>query len=537
MRNRPIVAIVTGVAAAAVSLVVPAAGAALPVGQHLTIVDKADSITTGDTWHVTAEVDDLLNLPVSGATVWTGTLEPSVGCGADLTAVTCTQLATDQQTSDAGGRVTVTKASKLNTFVVFYLDDGTGALDPSTGQSVLIHTHNNYVWSGRKSVTLKQYAVGDTPYAAVPGTAGSGHTIATGAGAAGGPRTQVSTDGGTTWKTVAKGKKSGVFPVTGKFVSPVDRVNLMASKAGTYQVRITDKPGTYEDAGTSDVVTITVTKRAAPGWLKRTNQFRESLGLGLIADNPTYDAALAKHVHWMNIHGQLSHSETPGTKGYTKAGNEAAGSSVLSYGRPTGPLAVDGWIGAPFHASCLLNAYWSVGGFAMKNSWAGEWCHGSMQTFDLATGANAPVQKSLRRNYTYPSPAMKVPLTVMLNANESPDPVAACNRIPKRTWSVPVIFRVARPPAGDRSLHRAKARLATKSGKRISATCLLTPGTYRGPDAGSTSLGRLILGDRISGRWAMLLVKAGALRTGKSYTATLTDGGFKQRTTFTIARH
>jgi uncharacterized protein YkwD len=537
VRNRPILTLAVGLAAAAVGLVVPTAGAAVPIGEHLTIVDKADSITTGDTWHVTAEVDDLLGLPVSGASVWTGTLEPSSGCGADLTALTCTQIATDQQTSDGGGQVTLRKSATLNTFVVFYLDDGTGTLDPTTGQSVLVLTHNNYVWSGPKSVTLKQYAVGDTPYAAVPGTPGSGHTIATGTGAAGAPRTQVSTDGGTTWKTVATGVKSGIFPVTGKYVSPVDRVNLMASQAGTYQVRITDKPGTYEAAGTSDVVTITVTKRAAPGWLKRTNTYRASLGLGPVADNPDYDAALAKHVNWMNIHNQLSHAETPGTKGYTKDGDEAAGASVLAYGRPTGELAVDGWIGAPFHASCLLNAYWSVGGFAIKNGWSGEWCHSSMQTFDLARGANSPVRKSLRRNYSYPSSAMKVPQSVMLNANESPDPVAACSRIPKRIWSVPVIFRVARPPASDRSLHNAKARLTTKSGKRISATCLLTPGTYRGPDTGSTDLGRLILGDRVSGRWAVLLVKAGALKAGRSYTATLTDGGFKQRTAFTIARH
>jgi uncharacterized protein YkwD len=537
VRHRPIVAIATGLVVAAAGLVATSADAVLPIGQHLTIVDKTDSIVTGDTWHVTAEVDDLLGLPVSGATVWTGILEPSTVCGAVLADIACTKLATDMQTSDGSGQVTVKKSATLNTFVVFYLDDGQGALDPTTGQSVLVRTHNHYVWSGPTTVTLQQYAVGNTPYAAVPDTPGSGHTIATGAGAAGAPRTQISTDGGTTWKTVAKGKKSGIFPVTGKNVSPVDRVNLMASAPGTYQVRITDKPGTYEAAGTSDVVTVTVTKRAAPGWLKRTNKFRKSLGLGTVADNPTYDAALAKHVNWMNTHNQLSHSETPGSSGYTKDGDEAAGASVLAFGRPTGKLAVDGWIGAPFHASCLLNAYWSVGGFAMKNGWSGEWCHSSMQTFDLATHTNAPVRSSLRRSYTYPSAAMKVPQTVMLNANESPDPVAACRKIPKRTWSVPVIFRVAHPPAGDSSLRKATARLATKSGHRITSTCLLTPGGYQGPDPGSTSLGRLILGGRVGGRWAILLVKAGALRPGKSYTAALTDGKLKQRTAFTIARH
>ncbi len=537
MTRQPIVALAVGLATAAGAFVAPSAAGAVPLGQHLTIVDKTDRIVTGDDWHVTAEVDDILGLPVSGATVWTGVVEPSSGCGTDLTVAACTKLAATHQTSDANGRLTLTKSATLNTFVVLYLSDGTGALDPTTGQSVLIRTHNRYDWSGPSSATLEQYAVGNTPYAVVPGTPGSTHRMATGTGSASGMRTQVSTDGGTTWKTVANGTKSGVFPVTGRNVPPVDRVNLMASSAGTYELRLTDRGGTYEDPGTSAVVTVTVTKRAAPGWLRRTNALRSSLGLAPVADNPEYDAALAQHISWMNMHRQLSHSETPGSSGYSKSGDDAAGASVLAYGRTTAPLAVDGWIGAPFHASCLLNAYWSVGGFALKNGWSGEWCHSSMQTFDLARAANAPLRSSLRRNYTYPSAAMKVPHTVMVNANESPDPVATCRKIPKRTWSVPVIFRVARPPAGDSSLRKATARLATKSGHRITSTCLLTPGGYLGPDAGSTSLGRLILGDRASGRWAVLLVKAGALRPGKSYKATLTDGKLRQQTSFTISRH
>jgi hypothetical protein len=78
--------------------------------------------------------------------------------------------------------------------------------------------------------------------------------------------------------------------------------------------------------------------------------------------------------------------------------------------------------------------------------------------------------------------------------------------------------------------------LKTKSGRLLRKTCLLTGTTYQGPDSGSTQIGRLILGDSTSGRWAILLAKAGTLQRGGTYTAALTDGRFTQRTTFTLAR-
>ena len=200
----------------------PPAGAALPLGQHLVVVNSTDSIVTGDTWTITVEVDDLLNQPVAGAVVWTGSVEPSAGCGSDLTASACTQLAVDHQPADGSGRVTLTKTAALNTFAVFYLGDAQ-SLDATTGLSVLVKTHNKYDWSGPATATLKQYAVGKTPYAIAPGQPGANHRLATGSGAAGAPRTQVSTDGGKTWTTIGRGTQSGIFPITGSRVSPVDR--------------------------------------------------------------------------------------------------------------------------------------------------------------------------------------------------------------------------------------------------------------------------------------------------------------------------
>jgi hypothetical protein len=132
---------------------------------------------------------------------------------------------------------------------------------------------------------------------------------------------------------------------------------------------------------------------------------------------------------------------------------------------------------------------------------------------------------------------MKVPASVLLNGNESPDPVAGCaGRGVGPYWSVPIIFRVAKPPASDRGLAKARASVRTASGHKLPKTCLLTGSTYQGPDTFSTQLGRLILKNKLTGRWAILLVKTGAIKPGKSYTATLTDGGLTQRTSFRTAR-
>lgn len=519
-----------------VTIAVPSPARALPLGNKLTIVSATNKIVTGESWKVVAEVDDLLGNPVPGAAVFTGTQEPSAGCGTDLSASACTGLATDTATTDANGQVTLSGTSALNTLALLYLADSQGALDPTTGLSEMIRTHNSYSWSGPSSVTLPQYSIGSAPYMRGPGDPKSSIVRATGTGAATTVLTQVSTDGGTTWTTIGRGFSAGAFPVTGNKVSPVDRVSLMASKPGSYSVRITDKAGKYEDAGVSPVVTVTVTARAVPEWLHRTNLYRSSLGLAPVADNPDYDAALAQHVQWMDLHNTLSHSETPGSAGYSKDGNLAAAASDLAFGRPSATASVDGWLGAPFHASCLLNSYWAVGGFAMKNGWSGEWCQSTLQTLDLATGVNGPLRATLRKNYAFPSAAMKVPLALALNANEAPDPVAGCSsKGVGPSWSVPVIFRVARPPAGDRGLSNARAALKTSRGKRLAHTCLITGTTYRGPDSTSTQVGRLILGSKLSGRWAVLLAKAGSLKAGHTYRARLTDGKFTQRTTFTLA--
>ena len=133
-------------------------------------------------------------------------------------------------------------------------------------------------------------------------------------------------------------------------------------------------------------------------------------------------------------------------------------------------------------------------------------------------------------------PHVQIPTTLLANSGESPDPIAHCSLQSTRGgWSVPVIFHVPKPPASDKPLKNATAKL-TSNGHRITPDCLITGSTYRGDSGGETQLGRVILGDPYTGRWAVLLVGS-KLKPGHKYTATLTDGSYKQTTTFTIAKH
>src|SRR5581483_10380851 len=198
------------------------------------------------------------------------------------------------------------------------------------------------------------------------------------------------------------------------------------------------------------------------------------------------------------------------------AGDRAGQSSDLAVGRTKPSDNVDTWIGGPFHSVCLLSAWHSVSGFAIESGWAGEWCQSQLQAFDVSTGQHLPKVSKVNRAYTFPSSRMKVPTNLLVNFNENPDPVAGCTAHSAGTpWSVPVIFRVPNPPAGDKHLKHVTAKLFLGS-HRIRPTCTITGSTYKGDYPGPQ-----ILGDSVSGQWVVLLPRV-ELKRGKTYHAVLT---------------
>ena len=75
-----------------------------------------------------------------------------------------------------------------------------------------------------------------------------------------------------------------------------------------------------------------------------------------ITENPSASAGCAAHDNYERMNGgMLSHSETAGNPGYTTAGDQAAGDSVLAEG--TDWDTANPWEAAPIHLAQLLNPY------------------------------------------------------------------------------------------------------------------------------------------------------------------------------------
>ena len=80
-----------------------------------------------------------------------------------------------------------------------------------------------------------------------------------------------------------------------------------------------------------------------------------------ITENPASSAGCAAHNNYERANGgTLTHSETPGNPGYTAAGDQAAGNSVLAEG--TDWDTANPWETAPIHLAQLLDPYlWQMG--------------------------------------------------------------------------------------------------------------------------------------------------------------------------------
>jgi hypothetical protein len=99
--------------------------------------------------------------------------------------------------------------------------------------------------------------------------------------------------------------------------------------------------------------------------LSELNTLRAANGIPAgIVENPAWSAGCALHMTYLGLNGFAGswHTEVAGRPGYTEAGRQAAGSSVLS-NAPSLGLAPD-WQAAPFHFAQLLAPKLSVSGSA-----------------------------------------------------------------------------------------------------------------------------------------------------------------------------
>ena len=171
-------------------------------------------------------------------------------------------------------------------------------------------------------------------------------------------------------------------------------------------------------------VHVATTPVAGSSWLDRLNQWRISTGVPTLSEDTTWSAGDAAHSLYMVKNNLVTHYETPGVPYYTVAGDTAARNGNIQVSSSTGTtdqMAIDWWMGAPFHAMGMMDPRLSQTGFgSYRDATTSPWQEGG--TLDTIrgnsfSGGSYPVY--------FPGNGTTEPLT-SYSGNEFPDPLQAC---------------------------------------------------------------------------------------------------------------
>ena len=171
------------------------------------------------------------------------------------------------------------------------------------------------------------------------------------------------------------------------------------------------------------------------GWLTTLNYYRAMAHESPVVDNPQWLTGTTAHSCYMLLNG-IAHGETPGTPGYTAAGNEAGLASnvtVSSDMNATERTFIELWMAAPFHAIGVLRPALQSTNFGVcRNSATPTWHSGA--TLDVIRGNPDPFAVPAAP-ILFPGDGTTTNLDVM--SAETPDPRSFCG------WSgevgVPII--------------------------------------------------------------------------------------------------
>ena len=105
-------------------------------------------------------------------------------------------------------------------------------------------------------------------------------------------------------------------------------------------------------------------------WLDRVNEFRASLPLDPVREDPATSKAARKHSIYMVETGFVEHGEKADSPWHTPEGHQAGEQSNVAGGTgepPTQERAVDLWIEGPFHRLGLMRPGWRTTGFSLES--------------------------------------------------------------------------------------------------------------------------------------------------------------------------
>jgi hypothetical protein len=225
-------------------------------------------------------------------------------------------------------------------------------------------------------------------------------------------------------------------------------------------------------------------------WFSAFNFYRGTARVSVVANNAAWAASEVAHSRWMVLNHTICHCETPGTAGYSAAGDLAGRSSniALGYGfRPTQRGLIEEWMAAPFHAAGMIDPrlHQSAFGYYTDGTWWGT-------AVDVLRGQD---RVAIGQPVVWPGNGATVPLT-RYAGSETPDPARACPGYA----GLPIVALLPEDTAGAR---------ASVDGVQ---TCVFDSHTFPAGDNGRAVL---------AARHTVVIMVRSPLAVGRSYTVRL----------------
>ena len=253
-------------------------------------------------------------------------------------------------------------------------------------------------------------------------------------------------------------------------------------------------------------------------WLDRVNLYRSQAGLDPVSERADLSSDAVAHSRWMVLNGTVAHSETPGTPGYSNAGNASGGRSNV-YGTTLASArdvsAVDGWVTGPFHAVGFLTPSLIEVGYGSYRDPGASYIR-MAASLDIY-GAAREWNKTAGQPYTWPGDGSVVP--VRSHINEWPSPTTHC----PGHRGLPVIAFF------ETSVNVTNHTFTTGDQQPVDH-CVFDGTDYKNPDGNARNLGRSILG----GANAVVLMPDEPLLPGEQYCFSVTSRGVTTDACFTV---
>lgn len=253
-------------------------------------------------------------------------------------------------------------------------------------------------------------------------------------------------------------------------------------------------------------------------WLDRVNLYRSQAGLDPVSERADLSADAVSHSRWMVLNGTVAHSQTPGTPGYSSAGNASGGRSNV-YGTTLASTrdvsAVDGWVTGPFHAVGFLTPSLIEVGYGSYRDADANYIR-MAATLDIY-GASREWNKRAGQPYTWPGDGSVVP--VRSHINEWPSPTTHC----PGHRGLPVIAFF------EESVNVTNHSFTTFDQQPVDH-CVFDGTDYANPDSNARNLGRSIL----DGANAVVLMPDQPLLPGERYCFSVTSRGVTADACFTV---